>query len=231
MITTVAFDADDTLWHTERIFLSTKDRFTALLADYHDPIYISRHLDVTETKNIRHFGYGIKGFTLSMIETACELTEGRITGDKIAAIIKLAKEMLAAPIDVFDGVRDTLQQLSTDYRLMIITKGDLLDQETKVARSGLGELFNAVEIVADKNTATYEKLLDRYSIRAGEFLMVGNSLKSDILPVLGAGGRAVHVPYETEWFHERVEPDELEGKLFGTIASIKDLPDWIAANS
>src|ERR1043165_8502810 len=127
MIKTIAFDADDTLWHTERIFNSTKAKYKSLLANYHDGDWIERHLDETEKNKIKHFGYGIKGFTLSMIETACELTEGRITGDKIKEIIGFAKEMLAAPIDVLEGVRDTIEELAKDYRLMVITKGDLLD--------------------------------------------------------------------------------------------------------
>ncbi len=227
MITTIAFDADDTLWHTERIFISTKERYAALLADYHDYNFIERYLDATETKNIQHFGYGIKGFTLSMIETACELTEGRITGDKIKQIIGLAKEMLAAPIEVLEGVRETIEELSKKYRLMVITKGDLLDQETKLARSGLGDYFDGFEIVPRKDAKIYKYVMRRHALRAEEFLMVGNSLKSDILPVLEAGARAVFVPYETEWFHEKVTDEELEGKNFGRIETMRELPKWL----
>lgn len=227
MITTIAFDADDTLWHTERIFINTKEKYAALLADYHDYIYIERHLDATETKNIQHFGYGVKGFTLSMIETACELTEGRITGDKIKQIIALAKEMLAAPIDVLEGVRETIVELSKNYRLMVITKGDLLDQETKLARSGLGDYFDAFEIVPRKDAKIYKYVMRRHEIAAEEFLMVGNSLRSDILPVLEAGAKAVFVPYETEWFHERVSDEELVGKHFGRIETMLELPAWL----
>lgn len=227
MITTIAFDADDTLWHNERIFLSTKDKYTSLLAEYHDKVYIERHLDATETKNIKHFGYGVKGFTLSMIETACELTEGRITGDKIKQIIQFAKEMLASPIEVLDGVKDTIESLSGEYRLMCITKGDLLDQEAKLARSGLGEYFDALEIVPRKVAQTYEDILRRHNISKDEFVMVGNSLKSDILPVIEIGAKAVFVPYETEWFHEAVSAEELEGKIFTTLDNISTLSDWI----
>ena len=228
MITTIAFDADDTLWHTERIFISTKEKFAALLAEYHDFNYIERHLDATETKNIKHFGYGIKGFTLSMIETACELTEGRITGDKIKEIIGFAKEMLASPIDVLEGVRETIETLSKDYNLILITKGDLLDQETKFARSGLGEYFKAFEIVPNKNAKTYKYVLKRHQINADEFVMVGNSLRSDILPVLEIGAKAVFVPYETEWFHEAVSDEELEGKDFARIEKMTDLIGWLS---
>lgn len=227
MITTIAFDADDTLWHNERIFLSTKDKFTALLSEFHDKIYIERHLDATETKNIKHFGYGIKGFTLSMVETACELTEGRITGDKIKEIITFAKDMLASPIEVLDGVEDAIKELSGKYRLMCITKGDLLDQETKLARSGLGEYFDALEIVPRKVASTYENILKRHNISKNEFVMIGNSLRSDILPVVEIGAKAVFIPYESEWFHEAVSAEELEGKDFVTLEKIGLLPDWL----
>ena len=227
MITTIAFDADDTLWHTERIFITTKEKYSGLLADFADKDFIEQHLDETETNNIKHFGYGIKGFTLSMIETACELTEGRITGDKIKQIIGLAKEMLAAPIDVLEGVRETIEELAKDYRLMVITKGDLLDQETKLARSGLGDYFSAFEIVPRKDAKIYKYIMRRHEIAAEEFLMVGNSLKSDILPVIEAGAQAVFVPYETEWFHERVSDEELEGKNFGRVETMRELPVWL----
>ncbi len=227
MITTIAFDADDTLWHTERIFISTKDKYKQLLADYHDGDWIERHLDETETNNIKHFGYGIKGFTLSMIETACELSEGRITGDKIKQIIEFAREMIAAPIEVLEGVRETIEELSKDYRLMVITKGDLLDQETKLARSGLGDYFDGFEIVPRKDAKIYKYVMRRHALSPEEFLMVGNSLKSDILPVIEAGARAVFVPYETEWFHERVTDEELIGKKFGRIEKMSELSDWL----
>lgn len=231
MITTIAFDADDTLWHNERIFLSTKDKFTELLSEFHDKIYIERHLDATETKNIKHFGYGVKGFTLSMIETACELTEGRITGDKIKDIITFAKDMLASPIEVLDGVEDTIKTLSGEFRLMCITKGDLLDQETKLARSGLGEYFDALEIVPRKTAETYETILKRHKIDKNEFVMVGNSLRSDILPVIEIGAKAVFIPYESEWFHEAVSAEELKGKIFTKLDNISALSDWIAKQS
>jgi len=227
MITTIAFDADDTLWHTERIFITTKEKYTALLGDFADKDFIEQHLDATETNNIKHFGYGIKGFTLSMIETACELTEGRITGDKIKEIIGFAKEMLAAPIEVLEGVRETIEELSKNYRLLVITKGDLLDQETKLAQSGLGDYFDGFEIVPRKDAKIYKYVMRRHALSAEEFLMVGNSLKSDILPVLEAGAQAVFVPYETEWFHEKVTDEELEGKNFGRIETMRELPEWL----
>jgi putative hydrolase of the HAD superfamily len=227
MITTIAFDADDTLWHNERLFISIKDRYKNLLSEYHDGDWIEQRLDAAETRNIQHFGYGIKGFTLSMIETACELTEGRITGDKILSIIEFAREMLAAPIDVLEGVSETIQALSREYRLMVITKGDLLDQEAKLARSGLGDYFKAFEIVPRKDRGIYKYILRRHQIQPEEFMMVGNSLKSDVLPVLEIGATAVHIPYETEWFHEKVTDEELKDKDFVRLANIAELPVWL----
>ncbi|HEX8246800.1 MAG TPA: HAD family hydrolase [Pyrinomonadaceae bacterium] len=227
MITTIAFDADDTLWHNERLFLSIKDKYKSLLAEYRDGDWIEQRLDEAESRNIQHFGYGIKGFTLSMIETACELTEGRITGDKILEIINFAREMLAAPIDVLEGVKETIEALSNEYRLMVITKGDLLDQEAKLARSGLGDYFKAFEIVPRKDRGIYKYILRRHQIQPEEFVMVGNSLKSDILPVLEIGASAVHVPYETEWFHEKVSDEELKDKDFARLDSIAELPAWL----
>lgn len=227
---TIAFDADDTLWHNERIFIAAKEKFKSLLAKYHAPDWVEQRLDETETRNIAHWGYGIKGFSLSMIETAVELTEGRVTGDEISWIIKNAREMVASPILLLPGVEETIRTLSGEFRLMVITKGDLFDQETKVARSGLGDLFEAVEIVSEKRPEAYSQILGRYSIRAEDFLMVGNSLRSDVLPVIAIGGAAVHVPYETEWFHDRVSDEELEGKTFGTVETFDRLPGWLRDN-
>jgi putative hydrolase of the HAD superfamily len=227
MITTIAFDADDTLWHNERIFLDAKGKYQRLLSAYHDENWIGKRLDEAETRNIRHFGYGIKGFTLSMIETACELTEGRITGKEILQIIGFAREMLASPIELLEGVSDTIRELSNQYNLMVITKGDLFDQESKLARSGLGDHFNAFEIVPRKDAKIYKYVMRRHQIRPDEFLMVGNSLKSDILPVLEAGAQAVYIPYETEWFHEKVSEEELKDKDFVQIEKMSELADWL----
>jgi putative hydrolase of the HAD superfamily len=227
MIKTIAFDADDTLWHNERIFVDIKDRYKALLGEYHDADWIEQRLDEAETVNIQHFGYGVKGFTLSMIETAIDLTEGRITGNQIKEIIGYAREMLSHPVDLLEGVKDTVQALSHRYNLMVITKGDLFDQEAKLARSGVGEYFNAFEIIPQKNAKTYKYILRRHQIAAEQFVMVGNSLKSDILPVLEIGARAVHIPYEIEWFHEMVTDDELQGKDFARLDKMSDLPGWL----
>lgn len=226
-IKTIAFDADDTLWHNERIFLSAKEQYKSLLARYHEPSWTEEMLDAAEMRNIKHFGFGIKGFTLSMIETAVELTEGRVKGSEVAEIIGFARVMLAAPIELLEGVRQTVESLQSNYSLMIITKGDLFDQETKLARSGLGDFFDQVEVVSRKDPEIYEQVLSRYDISRREFLMVGNSLKSDVLPVLEIGSNAIHVPYETEWFHEKVSPDHLAGYNYDAVENITELRDWL----
>jgi putative hydrolase of the HAD superfamily len=227
MIKTIAFDADDTLWHNERIFLSAKEKYKKLLSNYHDEDWIVERLDAAEMRNIKHFGYGIKGFTLSMVETAVELTEGRVKGSEIQEIVNFSREMLASPIEVLEGVEETVRTLSEDFHLMIITKGDLFDQETKLARSGLGDYFHDVEIVSQKNKKVYQRITEHYQINPKEFVMVGNSLKSDILPVLKIGSTAIHIPYETEWFHEMVSDEELEKMEFVKFSKINELLNWV----
>jgi putative hydrolase of the HAD superfamily len=221
-IEVVAFDADDTLWHNESLFTVTQSKFKRLLAAYHGDDWIEAKLNETEQRNIEHFGYGIKGFTLSMIETAIELTEGRISGAEIQQIIGYAKAMLGAPVELLDGVPETVSQLASSYRLMLITKGDLFDQESKIARSGLGEYFSHVEIVSEKNADVYRAILARHHLDPRRFLMVGNSIKSDILPVIAVGGRAVYVPYHTTWVHERVS--DYDAASFFEIESMRLLP-------
>jgi putative hydrolase of the HAD superfamily len=202
----IAFDADDTLWHNERFYVEAQTRFAQLLSHYHKPEWVSERLYQTEVHNIQHFGYGVKAFALSMIETAVELTEGRISGRDIQVLINLAKEMLSADVQLLDHVQEMIPQLARDYHLMVITKGDLLDQETKIVRSGLGQYFQFIEVVSQKTSASYERILTRYSIAPESFLMVGNSLRSDILPILELGGHAVYIPYETTWLHEAADP-------------------------
>jgi putative hydrolase of the HAD superfamily len=226
-INVIAFDADDTLWHNEPIFYSAKDKFAQLLSRYYSEEWVARKLDEMEIRNLQRFGYGIKGFTLSMIETALELTEGRITGREIQHILGFTKEMLATPIELLDGVKETIETLFESHKLMVITKGDLFDQETKLARSGLGDYFSKFEIVSKKDRNTYQAVVSKYEINPKEFLMVGNSLKSDILPVLEIGAQAVHIPYKTNWFHEAVEEHELEDKNFTRLEKINLLPNWL----
>jgi len=227
MVDVIAFDADDTLWHNERIFQATEAQFAELLAGYHAAPWVRERLFATEMKNLGHFGYGIKGFILSMIETALDLTESRISGAEIKRIVDWGHEMLLHPVQLLDGVRETIEALNGRYRLMLLTKGDLFDQESKLARSGLGEFFDAVEIVSTKNASTYRTILTRHSIAPERFVMVGNSLRSDILPALEAGTLAVHIPYEMTWAHEHLDEETLAGLNFAALERIDQLPEWL----
>ncbi len=204
-ITHVAFDADDTLWAHENIFVDAKARCLKLLSPYmKDGMNLEEELYRFERKNLKIFGYGVKGFTLSMIETAIELSDGKISGREIQQIIDLAKEMLDHPINLLPGVEAALDALEDHYTLMVITKGDLFDQENKLARSGVGQRFDIVEVVSEKNPETYRGILARHGIPPEQFMMIGNSLRSDVLPVIAAGGMAAHLPFEFTWHHEAV---------------------------
>lgn len=227
-ITTIAFDADDTLWRNEDIFIHAQDEFINLLMPYHEEEYIRSHLAEVQIKNLEHFGYGIKGFTLSMIETSIELTEGRISGREIHQIIELAKCMLASPVELLPNVERVLSKLKGCYQLMVITKGDLLDQESKLARSGVAEYFDVIEIVSDKTPHAYKQILQRHRVLAEHFMMVGNSLKSDVLPVLDIGAKALHVPYHATWDHENVSEETLLlYPQLEALRSIDQLLDWL----
>ncbi len=202
MIDLIAFDADDTLWHNETLYQGTQDKFKLLLSGQFSPDTVDQALYETEMRNLPIFGYGIKSFTLSIIETAIELTGGQITGKDIQKIVDYAKEMLQAEIRPLEYVIETVAELSRSYPLMIITKGDLLDQQIKLARSGLAKYFKYVEIVSDKTQEAYKEILQKYQINPERFIMVGNSLRSDILPVVALGGRAIYIPYHLTWIHE-----------------------------
>jgi putative hydrolase of the HAD superfamily len=209
---TIAFDADDTLWHNESLFAVTQDMITRLLTPYADPDTLTEQLLQTEKRNLSLFGYGVKGFTLSMIESAIEVSQGRVTAVEIQTILDAGKSLLAHRIELLPQVRETLEGLSPHYNLMMITKGDLFHQESRLAMSGLGDLFTAVEVVSEKDELTYRKILQRYHIQPEHFVMVGNSVRSDILPVLALGARAIHIPYHITWELEKAELDaSLEG--------------------
>ncbi|MDQ3126072.1 MAG: HAD family hydrolase [Pseudomonadota bacterium] len=229
-ITTVGLDADDTLWHNETIFRLTHDRFVALLADHADRDTLESRLAETEKRNLRLYGYGVKGFTLSMIETAMELTGGEAPASVVREILAAGREMLAHPVETLPGVDEALAALSERYRLVLITKGDLLDQERKLAASGLGELFAAIEIVSEKDRTTYDRVFARHGTGADEAVMAGNSMKSDVLPALEAGAFAVHIPYVITWAHELADAPENHAR-FGALDSIAELPAWIAARA
>lgn len=226
----LALDADDTLWHNEPIYQATQKRFREVLFDYHDSQWVEERLNQTEIRNLQHFGYGIKGFTLSMIETAIELSEGRINATQIQMIVDMSREMLSHPVVLLDGVEDTIIELANQYQLMLLTKGDLLDQESKLTRSGLGGHFASIEVVSEKNVATYQDIMRRYAIQPDEFTMVGNSLKSDVLPVTQLGGCAIHIPYQTTWVHERVAESELQQVHYHRLEKLSELPDWLATS-
>lgn len=225
---TLGFDADDTLWHNENIFENVHVRYRALLSRYHEAETVDRTLFATEMRNLDRYGYGIKGFTLSAIETAIELSESRISADEIRRLILLGQEMLAHPVELLEAAAEVVPVLAQQHRLLLITKGDLRDQERKLSKSGLALHFSHVEIVSEKDPLTYERILRRYDIAPDRFLMVGNSLKSDILPVLALGAYAAHMPYHLTWGAERVEHlPEAEGRFF-QIGSLREVPELIA---
>ena len=224
MIELLALDADDTLWHNEPLYTSTREQFRALLERYQPAGILDERLYAVELRNLEHFGYGVKGFVLSMIETAIELTDGRLDSADVRTIIDWGRDMLRSPVQLLDGVGETLEELAKAFPLVLVTKGDLLHQESKLARSGLGGQFKGIEIVSEKDAQTYRRVMARYSVVPERFVMVGNSLRSDILPVLEAGGHAVYVPYAITWEHERVAPELLGEAQFHEIASLRDLP-------
>lgn len=227
-VKTIAFDADDTLWVNEPIFTDTRLKFEEILSEY---ISINETLEkelyAVESRNLRLFGYGIKGFTLSMIESALELTNYQIHGKDIEKIILLGKEMLEHPVNVLPDVANVLDILENHYQLMIITKGDLWDQENKIARSGLIRFFDKVEIVSEKNPETYAEVLKRNSVETSEFLMVGNSVKSDILPIIELGAKAIHIPFHDTWAHEVVDKSEIKDLPYIEMSKISELPDFL----
>ncbi len=227
-ITAIGFDADDTLWHNERFFQDTQAFFTGLLADYADPDHLAERLEAAERRNLGHYGFGIKGFTLSRIETASEVTSERVPAGVIRQIVEAGQDMLAHPIHLIEGAAEAIAALAPAHQLILITKGDLLDQERKLAQSGLGEMFDAVEIVSDKTRATYTSAFTRHGTGPEAALMVGNSLKSDVIPALEAGAFGVHVPHDLTWSLEHAEPPRAHPR-FQKIDTLATLPDLVAA--
>lgn len=225
----IGFDADDTLWHNEAYFLEAQERFWGLMGDFLPQHTTSRELMQTEIQNIDLYGYGIKAFILSMVETAIRISEGTITTKVIEQIIGYGKDMLAKPVELIDDVEAVLSALEGRYRLVVVTKGDLLDQQRKLEKSGLEDFFHHVEIVSEKNAAGYLKLLQHLDVGPGQFAMIGNSLKSDVLPVLGLGGYGIHVPYHTTWEHEHVDI-QITDPNFVELAKIKDLLPYFPDN-
>jgi putative hydrolase of the HAD superfamily len=227
MINIITFDADDTLWHNEHLYYQAKTTLPKILAGYDEPDAIREKLDIIEVHNIKYYGYGIKSFTLSMLEVAADISQGNATGEEISEIIAIAKSMLTAPVELIDGTEETVRQLSNSYDLMLITKGDLFEQERKISISGIAEYFRYLEVVGEKSEKTYQALLEKYNLNPAGFLMVGNSLRSDILPVLKIGGQAVYIPNETTWFHEHAGEDEVGEHKFGELEHLSQLPEYL----
>lgn len=221
----MGIDADDTLWHNETYFADAAVTFAQILAPWtpEGDDVLARHGE-TERRNLELFGYGVKGFTLSMIETAVEVSDGRIDGVAVGRLLDVGRAMMHHPVDLLDGVQEAVESLAERYRLVLITKGDLIHQEQKVARSGLAQHFERVEIVSEKDEATYAAVLRRLEVAPERFCMVGNSVRSDVLPVLALGAHAVHIPYAVTWAHEQVERPSV---AFPVLGSLSDLVDWL----
>ncbi len=225
-IKVIAFDADDTLWVNEPYYRQTEEAFCNLLGEYASLHELERELLKMEIQNLSLYGYGIKGFVLSMVETALRMTDNTIKADTIEQILDLGKQMLNQPIELLDGVEEVLETLKGKYRLVVATKGDLLDQERKLKKSNLTGYFHHVEIMSEKDDANYRKLIKHLDIQPDELLMIGNSLKSDIVPVLNVGGHAIHVPYHITWAHEQIE-DAIDNDRFKSVERIKDVLEFV----
>jgi putative hydrolase of the HAD superfamily len=223
----IAFDADDTLFINETYFLETEEKFCALMSDYLSHQGLSQELFKVEIANLKLYGYGIKGYILSMIEAAMTISNNTIPIEIIEKIILYGKELLEKPIVLLDGVQETLQALHGKYKLVVATKGDLLDQRRKLHNSGLGHYFHHIEVMSDKQEIDYTDLIKRLEIQPSEFFMIGNSLKSDVLPVLAIGGYAVHIPFHTTWAHEKID-HKVEHENFKTIEKLTDILEFIA---
>ncbi len=226
----IAFDADDTLWHNETVFARAHEQYRELLSHYHDIDTVDRILFATEMRNLRLYGYGVKGYTLSAIETAIELTEGKISSEEISLLLQRGREMIDHPVELLDHVTPTLNALSPQFELWLITKGDLHHQQSKLDRSGLIKQFQTIEIVAEKNASVYANILRRHNCAPEEFLMVGNSMKSDILPVLSLGASAVYVPFHLTWEHERTDEKPEAPDRYHKLDHLGELPGLLDRN-
>ena len=222
-IKVIGFDADDTLWVNETYFRDAEEAFANLLSKYETLNKIDQELFKMEMKNLPLYGYGVKGFILSMVEMALELSNNNVSNKTIKAILDIGKDMINKPVELLDGVEEVLQSLSNDYKLILATKGDLLDQERKLDKSGLNQYFHHIEVLSDKKEENYSKLLNHLDINPSEFLMVGNSLKSDILPLINIKAKAIHVPFHTTWAHELVSEEETNNKEYKTLNSLRGL--------
>src|SRR5512140_2019434 len=225
----IGFDADDTLWHTERLYVNAQARLKSLLSRYVPEENMDGRLYETEMRNLEHFGYGIKALALSMIETAIELTDGRVSAADIQSIVDAAREMMDAEIDLIEHAPEAVAALAASHTLMLITKGDLRDQETKIARSGLAQHFSYVEIVSSKSSRVYRSILEKHNVRPSRFLMIGNALRSDILPVLEIGACAVYIPWQVTWARDDAEAPSASEPGFRQLEHIGRLPELVTA--
>lgn len=222
-IKVIGFDADDTLWVNETYFRDAETEFANLLDGFETPNKIDKELFKMEMKNLPVYGYGVKGFVLSMVEMAIELSNGTVSNITIKKILDIGKDMINKPVDLLEGVENVLSVLSNKYRLIVATKGDLLDQERKLEKSGLLQYFHHIEVLSDKKEINYSKLLKHLDIEPSQFLMIGNSLKSDILPLIKIGAKAVHIPFHTTWAHEEVEINNNKELEYATLSNVNEV--------
>ena len=221
-LSVIGFDADDTLWHHERYFQLTTARFVELLGPYAERMHLTEHLHAAEKRNVLHYGFGVKGFMLSMVETAIDVTDGKVPGSVISRILEAGREMLVHPVEPFPGVEATLEALMPSHKLVLVTRGDLFDQERKLAASGLAPYFHAVEIVSDKTVPVYERIFSRYGEGASRAMMIGNSMRADVVPALEAGAWAVHIPSEHVWALD-LHDDPVEAGRFRRYRSLPEI--------
>lgn len=226
-IKVIGFDADDTLWVNEPFFRESEQAFFNILKNFAPADYINKELFRIEMQNLSMYGYGAKSFMLSMIETALLVSKNKVTNTQIEKIIKLGKEQIEKPVELLDNIEKVLIELSKDFKLILATKGDLLDQERKLEKSGLSSYFHHIEVMSDKKPENYRKLIKHLDINPQDFLMIGNSLKSDVIPVLEIGGKGVHIPFHTTWIHEEVEDFSCESKNCKKVESINEVLDLI----
>lgn len=226
-IKVIGFDADDTLWVNETYFRDAEEEFGKLLSVYETPNKIDQELFKKEMDNLGLYGYGVKGFVLSMVEMALEISNYNVSNKTLEAILNIGKEMINKPVELLEGVEEVLEVLSKQYRLILATKGDLLDQERKLEKSGLLDYFHHIEVLSDKKEANYSKLLNHLDINPSEFLMIGNSLKSDILPLVNIKAQAIHVPFHTTWVHEEVNAAENNGNGYKTVSRLREILKYL----
>lgn len=226
-IKVIGFDADDTLWVNETFFREAELDFARLLSPYETANKIDQELFKKEIANLDLYGYGVKAFVLSMIESAIEISNGSVSNKTLEKILDIGKSMINQPVELLDGVEEVLKRLSKSYRLILATKGDLLDQERKLEKSGLSDYFHHIEVLSDKKEENYSKLLGHLDINPSEFLMIGNSLKSDILPLININAHAIHVPFHTTWAHEQVSEEETNGKAYKTVNGLLEVLNFL----